>query len=75
MTREVAERIANAMKNVDRALDELQGVLVEVDNTDERKVMIETLFRSVHFLHVNISVAVAKHFPDLHPDVPGSTTY
>ena len=75
MNRDVAERIASAMRNVERALGELQVTLVDVEDMDARKVMIDTLFKSVHFLHVNISVAVAKHFPDLHPDVPGLTTY
>ncbi len=38
----------------------------------ERGRMID---KTVNSLHVCISVAVAKHYPDLHPDVPGSTKY
>ena len=75
MKREVAEGIANAMKGVERALGDLHVALAEVDDIDERKRMIDTLLKTVHFLHVHISVPVARHHPDLHPDVPGSTEY
>lgn len=75
MKREVAERIANAMKNVEKTLKELERAIEEVPDAAERHLMVDTLYKTVHFFHAHISVPVARHFPDLHPDVPGSTKY
>ncbi len=75
MKRQVAERIANAMKDVDRALGELGYAIAGVEDRSERDLMIDTLGKTVNSFHVCIIVLVAKHHPDLHPDVPGSTKY
>ena len=75
MTRDVAERIALAMKGVENALSELDHAILEVPNAAERELMRDTLYKTIHFFHAHISVPVARHFPDLHPDVPGSTKY
>ncbi len=75
MKRDVAERIANAMKVVENALAELDDAIMEVQDDAERNLMRDTLYKTIHFFHAHISVPVARHHPDLHPDVPGSTKY
>ncbi|HZQ00819.1 MAG TPA: hypothetical protein VFB13_14850 [Reyranella sp.] len=75
MKRQVAERIADAMKEVERALVKLDHAILEVEDEAQRKLMRDTLYKTVHFFHAHISVPVARHHPDLHPDVPGSTKY
>ncbi len=75
MKRQVAEQIANAMKGVDRALGDLGHAIAGVENKTERDLMVDTLGKTVHFFHTRISIPVARHPPDLHPDVPGSTKY
>ena len=75
MTRDVAEALANAMKEMDRAFAVLDGAVSRMPDGPERDRMVDALGRTINLLHIHVSVAVAKHFPDLHPDVPGSTTY
>lgn len=75
MKREVVEKIANAMKVVEKALADLDNAIMEVQDDAERNLMRDTLYKTVHFFHAHNSVPVAKHYPDLHPDVPGSTKY
>lgn len=75
MKRQVAEQIANAMKDVDRVLGELGYAIAGVEDRSQRDLMIDTLGKTVNSFHVCIGVPVAKHYPDLHPDIPGSTRY
>ncbi|SKA30581.1 hypothetical protein SAMN02745126_04990 [Enhydrobacter aerosaccus] len=73
MKRELANRIAGAMKQVERSLGALDEAIRDVENEAERKQMLRTVIEAVHNLHQHISVPVARRYPDLHPDGHGRT--
>ena len=75
MKREVAESIMKAMKGVELSIIQLDDAIRTVENEDERKKMLVFLANVIHELHVKVNLPVVQHFPDLHPDVPGSREY
>ncbi|SKA02902.1 hypothetical protein SAMN02745126_03217 [Enhydrobacter aerosaccus] len=68
MEREVAEKIMVAMKQVELALGELHIAVDVVESESERKQMIRLLGDIIHNLHVQVTLPVARRYPDLHPD-------
>lgn len=75
MDREVAEPIIKAMKGIDLALSELEDAVRAIKDEDERKKMLLFMANVIHEFHMKITLPVVQHFPDLHPDVPGSRNY
>jgi len=75
MKREVAEALAAAVADAYKTLDKLDAAISRLDDEAERRSMASALGMVFHHLHVGISLPVARQFPDLHPDVPGSTEY
>jgi vacuolar-type H+-ATPase subunit E/Vma4 len=75
MKREVAETIMKAMKEVEFAVNRLDEAIRAIENEEERKTMLRFLANVIHEFHVKINLPVVQHFPDLHPDVPGSRDY
>ena len=75
MKREVAEKISAAMKEVERAIGALDSAVWEVEDEALHKQMISTISDTIHHFHIHINIPVAQHYPDLHPDIPGSTAY
>jgi hypothetical protein len=72
MKREVAEPIIKAMKGVDVAIDRLCEAVEAIEDERERKKMLIFVAGVIHEFHVQITLPVVKHFPDLHPDLPKS---
>jgi hypothetical protein len=72
MKREVAEPIIKAMKEVDVAIDRLCEAVEAIEDERERKKMLIFVAGVIHEFHVQITLPVVKHFPDLHPDLPKS---
>jgi len=72
MKREVAEPIIKAMKGVDLAIDRLDEAVRAIEDADERKRMLLFIAGVIHESHMQITLPVVKHFPDLHPDLPKS---
>lgn len=68
MRRETAEKIIAAMKVVDVALNKLHEELREIEDKDERMMIIRNYFDLVNDAHVHITMKVVKQFADLHPD-------
>jgi hypothetical protein len=72
MKREVAEPIIKAMKGVDFAIDRLCEAVRAIEDEHERKKMLIFIAGVIHESHMQITLPVVKHFPDLHPDLPKS---
>ena len=72
MKREVAEPIIKAMKGVDLAIDRLDEAVRAIEDADVRKRMLLFIAGVIHESHMQITLPVVKHFPDLHPDLPKS---
>jgi hypothetical protein len=70
MKRETAKKIIAAMKEMDVALNKVHDALCEIENEEVRKQIIMKYFDLVNDAHVNITMNVAKYFPDLRPDKP-----
>jgi hypothetical protein len=75
MKREIAEPIVKAMKSVDLAIDQLTKAVRAIEEEDERKRMLIFIAGVIHDSHMEITLPVVKHFPDLHPDVASSRRY
>ena len=56
------------MKGVDVALNKLLDALRDIEDDEERRKVIRSYFDLVNDAHLNITMKVAKQFPDLHPD-------
>ena len=69
MKREVAERITFAMRDLEKAFGELGEALSSVEDQSERDAMLRTWGWTSHLLHIDINVAIARRYPDLHPEV------
>ena len=72
MKREVAEPIIKAMKGVDLAIDRLDEAVRAIEDADVRKRMLLFIAGVIHESHMQITLPVVKHFPELHPDLPKS---
>ena len=70
MKREFAQKIIEAMKGLDKAIDRLDIAVREIEDESERKRMLIFLAGVIHDLHVKITLPTVRHFPDLHPDKP-----
>jgi hypothetical protein len=70
MKREIAESIIKAMKAVDLAIDQLDPAVRAIPDEAERHKMLMFIGRAIHDFHVQITLPVVKHHPDLHPDLP-----
>jgi hypothetical protein len=68
MQRKIAEQIMDAMKKTESALGELLDTIENVEDAELRRSMVDQLFKTIHFLHVHVTLPVANEFPDLHPD-------
>jgi hypothetical protein len=68
MNRATAEKIIAAMKVVDSAFNKLHDELREIEDRDERIMIIRKYLDLVNDAHLNITMQVTKQFPDLHPD-------
>ncbi len=75
MKREVAEAIVKSMKAMDLAGDQLTTAIRAIEDEEVRKKMLLFIAHAIHDFHVNITLPVVQHFPDLHPDVPNSWAY
>jgi hypothetical protein len=75
MKREVAESIMGAMKEVERAITQLDDAIRAIDDEEERKKMLLFIAHLIHDFHMKITLPVVQHFPDSHPDVPNSREY
>ena len=69
MKREIAERLTAAMQAVETEIWKLANVISEVDDKSERDLMHKAWGEADYALHTAISVVVARHFPDLQPEV------
>jgi len=70
MKRDVAEPIIKAMKTVDLAIDQLDRAVRAIEDEGERKRMLRFLANVICDFHLQITLPIVKHFPDLHPDLP-----
>jgi enamine deaminase RidA (YjgF/YER057c/UK114 family) len=70
MQREIAEQIVQAMKELDRALGQLDQALWRVEDEVERRRMLRVLFGLAVDSYHHITRPVVHQFPDLHPDPP-----
>lgn len=70
MKREIAEPIIKAMKAVDFAINQLDPAVRAIEDEAERKKMLRFIGGVIHDFHVQITLPVIKHHPDLHPDLP-----
>ena len=70
MKRETAKKIIVAMKEMDVALNKVHDALCEIENEEVRKQIIMKYFDLVNDAHLNITMAVVKYLPELHPDKP-----
>ena len=68
MKREIAEPIIRAMKSVDLAIDQLDRAVRAIEDEGERKRMLRFMAGVIHDFHMQITLPVVKHHPDLHPD-------
>jgi hypothetical protein len=69
MKREIAEPIIKAMKAVDMAINQLDPAVRVIEDEAERRKMLRFLAGVIHDFHVQITLPVVKHHPDLHPDL------
>jgi len=70
MKREIAEPIIRAMKALDFAIDHLEHTVRAIEDENERKRMLTFMVHMIHDLHMQITLPIVKHHPDLHPDLP-----
>ncbi len=75
MKRDIAEEIVEAMHEMDLAIDRLTTAVRRVEDETERKKMLKYVASIIHELHMQITLPVVRHHPDLHPDNPGSARY
>jgi hypothetical protein len=69
MKREIAEPIIKAMKSMDLAINQLTKAVRAIEDEDERKRMLMFIAGVIHESHMQITLPVVKHFPELHPDI------
>ena len=70
MKREIAEPIIKGMKTLDLAIDQLTIAVRAIEDEAERKRMLRFIAGVIHESHMQITLPVVKHYPDLHPDLP-----
>ena len=76
MRREVARRLTDVMKEMDRLLSQIHDLLLDVEDDSERKALARAAFSLAHDAHVNITLVAANQYPEMHPDnVEGGWTY
>jgi hypothetical protein len=68
MKRETAEKIIDAMKEMDVALNKVHDALCKIENEEVRKQILMKYFDLVNDAHVNITMNVVKYCPHLQPD-------
>jgi enamine deaminase RidA (YjgF/YER057c/UK114 family) len=72
MHRAVAEKIIQAVKELDRAFGKLDIAVRDVEDEEERRRMSRVLIGSYADLLHHITRSVLVEFPDLHPDSPSN---
>jgi len=70
MKRETVEKIIGAMKETDRAVDQLATFIREIEDEVERKRMLRFIGGLIVDLYTQITRPVLKDYPELHPDFP-----
>jgi hypothetical protein len=76
MKREVARKIADALKKMDDVFQEISLLIHEVEDASERRALARGLGELIGDSHVKITLIVANQYPDMHPDnVEGGWTY
>jgi hypothetical protein len=68
MKREIAEKVIESMKEMDRAIDRLDTAVRAIEDEPEKKRILRFIAGMIHDLHVQITLPVVKRHPDLHPD-------
>jgi enamine deaminase RidA (YjgF/YER057c/UK114 family) len=72
MHRAVAEKIIQAVKELDQAFGKLDIAVRDVEDEEERRRMSRVLIGSYADLLHHITRSVLVEFPDLHPDSPSN---
>lgn len=76
MKRQVARQIADVMKKMDDLFLEIDGLLGDIEDRNERKAIARGLAELVCHAHEKITLVVANQYPEMHPDnVKGGWTY
>jgi hypothetical protein len=70
MKREIAEPVIKAMKALDLAIDQLTIAVRTIEDEAERKKMLSFIAGVIHESHMQITLPIVRHHPDLHPDLP-----
>ena len=68
MKRDVAEKIIQAVKDMDQVFGQLDAASNQIDEEDERKKLRRAVATLVFDVHEKITLEIVKQYPDLHPD-------
>ena len=68
MKRDVAEKIIQAVKEMDQAFGQLDAASNRIDEEEERKKLRRAIATLVFDVHEKITLEIVKQYPDLHPD-------
>jgi hypothetical protein len=72
MKRETVEKIIEATKEINQAINQLITAVQSITEEDDaaRRRMARFIAEMISDLHVEITLAAIKDYPELHPDFP-----
>ena len=68
MKREIAEKMTEIARKIDGLWDELDTVINQIGDEDEKRRLKRGLGRLMADMHVKITLEAVRDFPELHPD-------